>query len=110
MPSASPLLGDSPFSNGEELTPSPRWDQEDDYDDDESPITASNTNNGYDTFEEVSESEERRRRVGEGEEQDYRYLDPELYGLRRSSRRAAPKSSAYAVCYFAVRPKLRARG
>ncbi|KAI8140697.1 SNF2 family N-terminal domain-containing protein [Fennellomyces sp. T-0311] len=99
---ASPLLDDSPFSNGEELTPSPRWDQEDDYDDDDDddddrPITASNTNNGYDTFEEVSESEERRRRVGEDEEQDFRYLDPELYGLRRSSRRAAPKSSSYAA-------------
>ncbi|KAI7847045.1 SNF2 family N-terminal domain-containing protein [Circinella umbellata] len=49
---------------------------------------SNNNNNGYDTFEEVSEEEERRRRVGTNES-DFRYLDPELYGLRRSSRRTA---------------------
>ncbi|KAI9246709.1 SNF2 family N-terminal domain-containing protein [Phascolomyces articulosus] len=64
-------------------------DEEDDYDNVGITHTNNNSNNrsGYDTFEEVSEGEERRRRIGT-DEPDFRYLDPELYGLRRSSRRS----------------------
>ncbi|CDS12854.1 hypothetical protein LRAMOSA05038 [Lichtheimia ramosa] len=77
----------SPFSDMQELTPTPDWDDDDDSDE---------KNGGFDTFEELSEGEERRRRVGSSsaDPDDFRYLDPELYGLRRSARRSAAVSNA----------------
>lgn len=78
----------SPFSDMQELTPTPDWDDDDDDSDEK--------NGGFDTFEELSEGEERRRRVGSSsaDPDDFRYLDPELYGLRRSARRSAAVSNA----------------
>ncbi|KAF7730273.1 hypothetical protein EC973_002516 [Apophysomyces ossiformis] len=50
--------------------------------------------NGYESFEELSEDEERRRRVGDNAKKDMHYLDPDLYCLRRSSRQKS-RSNQY---------------
>lgn len=85
----NPATATSPFSDMQELTPTPDWDDDDDDDD------SDEKNGELDTFEELSEGEERRRRVGNSADpDDFRYLDPELYGLRRSARRTAAVSNA----------------
>lgn len=79
----------SVFSAGEELSSSPGWDL-----DSPSSVARDHGNDDmYESFEELSEGEERRRRLGE-EALDFRNLDPELYGLRRSSRRKAQNTAA----------------
>lgn len=67
---------------------------------DESPaVNATSINgNNYDSFEELSESEERRRRLG-NDASDVPYLDPELYGLRRSSRKSSSRATRNKVTY-----------
>lgn len=89
----NPATATSPFSDmQEELTPTPDWDDDDDDEDDDD---SDQKNGDFDTFEELSEGEERRRRVGNSADpDDFRYLDPELYGLRRSARRTAAVSNA----------------
>lgn len=92
-PQAVPSDG-STFSG--ELTPSPaRSDIE---------------NVEHDSFEELSEGEERRRRLGKKRDEiDFRYVDPELYGLRRSSRRAG-QSTRYQQVYSLIYSRVSSHG